>query len=201
MNETNYTNTEDILLQLGAYLDTQSKGSLFYGRVVRVEDVRDFLDKALKQLAHDFDMANKIIKERDTILMNAQMKAEQMIVDIEEQIQSTDIAMAAKDWSENRVAQAELEYDKRMEELEIQTDEILTRTNNTRKKVILDTHFYADEVFSQSSDELEKVSAAVLQILDNVRSLQEANRLNLEEKMHTIEEEQTEEQNFSTQTA
>lgn len=201
MNETNYTNTEEILLQLGAYLDTHSKRSFLNGSVVRTDDVKEFVKRALDQLAHDFEMANKIIRERETILSNAEVKAERMIETVEEQIQNMDISIAAKEWSENRVHEAELEYDRRMEELEIQTEEIIQRTNNSRKKVILDTHFYADEVFSQSSEELEKVHNAILGILNNVRSLQEANRANLEEKMHTIEEEQSEEHGLSPQTA
>lgn len=180
MNQnTEQMTTEQILLNLEAHIHNYGKKIPIMGKMILADDVLSFVHNALKQLAEDFKEADTIIRTSDSIIESAQAQANQILLELQETIETTDIALAAKAHAEEKMYETEQRCNARLEEVEMQADSLLQDTQNVCNEMINESQHYTQNMMEVVSQHLNTNISAMQHMLSEVNTQQQHQKVSL----------------------
>lgn len=184
---TEQLTTEQILLNLLAYLHTSQKKIPIVGKVVLADDVASFAQQALQQYGDDLKEADDIIQNSDKIMQQTNEERNLILMELQHTIETTDIAQAANEYCEKKLQETEETCNRRLEETEIEIAGFLAEAQETRQQMMMDAHLYIAEVVQILENHLGEHEKTLKSLVSDVQTYQQTHSSRLEEKLHSIE--------------
>lgn len=167
---TNTTRSEQKIKEIQAHLETEKIHIPPFGNFIKIKQMDEFLTELKSEVIEDLSELHNIQQMKERIILEAQEEADRIRQEVRAEIERQDIVMQARDISRDMIQKSQTK-----------AESILVEAKELRKQLIVNSHKYVDNLFSDFEKDLVETQQ---KITENREQL----RINLDNKMEMMQE-------------